>query len=274
MLLELAQRLLTYPHPEGPMSVDLFLGRLPDSLALEVPLPPDARLLGSALHSQRGRPTQMQAVLDAGRDPQVVVAAYERQLADSGWNAFEGYGGMGGGFVPAGIGLGRSFRRGDQGPMLMVTVSGDELKPTDLRLRLDWEIIRHLPEMRQHGRPEGAERMPALHPPAGLPMRGGGGGGGGGAWYSQASVETDQPVADLESHFDEQLQRAGWQRIAGSADDVVAWTSWQLPGEGDWRGILIVLAAFGPAERALYLGIEASDPRNGGWMQTASMSSG
>jgi hypothetical protein len=274
MLRELAQRLLTHPHPEGPTSVELFLGRLPDTLALEFPLPPDARLLGSALHSQRGRPTQMQAVLDAGRDPQEVVAAYERQLADSGWNPFEGFGGMSGGFVPAGIGLGRSFRRGDHGPVLMVSVSGHELKPTDLRLRLDWEIIRHLPDMRRHGRPEGAERMPALHPPAGLPMRGGGGGGGGGTWQSQASIETDRPVGDLQSHFDQQLQRTGWKRIAGSADDVVAWSSWQLPGEGSWRGILIVLAAFGRNERALYLRIEASDAGNGGGGQVSSMSSG
>ncbi|MDQ6880268.1 MAG: hypothetical protein M3082_21700, partial [Candidatus Dormibacteraeota bacterium] len=81
VLRELAQRLLTHPHPEGPTSVELFLGRLPDSLALEIPLPPDSRLLGSALHSQRGRPTQMEAVLDVGRDAQEVVAAYERDLA-------------------------------------------------------------------------------------------------------------------------------------------------------------------------------------------------
>jgi len=146
----------------------------------------------------------------------------------------------------------------------MVTASGHEYKPTDLRLRLDWEIVRHLPEMRRQGRPEGAERMPALHPPAGLPMRGGGGGGGG-TWQSQANIETDRPVADLLTHFDQQLERAGWKRVSGSADDVVGRSSWQLPGDRDWRGILIVLAAFGDRERALYLRIEASDQRNGGW---------
>jgi hypothetical protein len=271
-LRELAERLLVHPHPEGSTSVELFVGRLPESLTLEIPLPPGSRLLGCALHSRRGRPTLTEAVFDVESDPQEMMSSYERELAKSGWNTFEGFGGMGGGFVPEGIGLGRSFRRGDQGPVLMVAVRTREARPSDLRLRLDWEIIRHLPEIERHGRPEGAERMPALRPPAGMPMRGGGGGGGGGTWHSQATVETDRPVAELQSHFDQQLERAGWKRLAGSADDVVGWSSWQLPGSGDWRGILLVLAAFGQSERALYLRIEASEATNGGW-QVASMSS-
>src|ERR1700694_1252362 len=109
MVVGLAHRLLPSLHPEGPMSVQLLLGRLPNSLALEVPLPQDARLLGSALHSQRGRPTQMQALFDAWRDPQEGGAAYARQLAVSGWNPFAGFGGMHGGFVHGGLGMGRSF---------------------------------------------------------------------------------------------------------------------------------------------------------------------
>jgi hypothetical protein len=192
------------------------------------------------------------------------MSRYEQELAKRGWSAFQGFGRMGGGFMPAGLGLGRSFRRGDEGPVLAMTVTTREGLPADLRLRLDWEIIRQLPEMQWHGRPEGGERMPALHPPTGMPMRGGGGGGGGGSWHSEASVETDRSVAELQSHFDQQLERAGWKRLAGSTDDVVGWSSWQLPGEGDWRGLLLVLAAFGQSERALHLRIEASDSRGGG----------
>ncbi len=105
-----------------------------------------------------------------------------------------------------------------------------------------------------------------------MPMHFGGGGGGGGTWHSQATVETDRSVAELLSHFDHQLERAGWKHVTGSADVVVAWSSWQLPGNGDWRGILVVLAAFSENERSLYLRIDASDAHNGGW-QVRSMSS-
>lgn len=263
MLQDLAQRLLSHPHPEGPTSAELFLRRLPESLALKIPLPPASQLLGGVLHSRRQRPTLMEALFDAEREPEEAVAAYERVLAELGWNSFERFGGMGGGFVPGGMGIGRSFRHGDEGPVLMVAAMAREAKRTELRLRLDWEIIRHLPEMRMHGRPEGAERMPTLHPPEGMPLRGGGGGGGGGSWHSEASLETDLPVAELQPHFDKQLERAGWNHVSGSADDVVAWSSWQLPGEGGWHGILLVLASQ-PGERFLYVRIEANEPRDGG----------
>jgi len=263
MLHDLAQRLLSHPNPDGPTSVELFLGRFPESLGLEIPMPPASTLLGVALHSRRQRPTLMEAVFDAEREPEEAVAVYERVLAGHGWNSFEQFGGMGGGFVPGGMGIGRAFRRGDEGPVLMVAATTRESKRTDLRLRLDWEIIRHLPEMRMHGRPEGAERMPALHPPEGIPLRGGGGGGSGGSWQSEASLETDLPVAELQSHFARQLERAGWNRAAGSADHVVAWSSWELPGGGGWHGILLVLGAR-PGERFLYVRIEANEPRDGG----------
>ena len=52
---------------------------------------------------------------------------------------------------------------------------------------------------------------------------------------------------------------AGWARVKGRADDVIAWSSWTLPGEGAWRGMLLVLAPFGAEERSLSLRIESSD---------------
>src|SRR5260370_40435089 len=106
-----------------------------------------------------------------------------------------------------------------------------------LRLRLDWEMVRHLPEMQRPGRPEGWERLPPLAPPAGVPLRGGGGGGGSGSWHSEATVETDLPVPDLEVHFSRQLGAAGWTGLAGTADDVAGRGAWRLPGEGRWGGI-------------------------------------
>ena len=61
---QLAERLLLYPHPEGPTSVDLFLGRMPDALWGDIPLPAGSTLLGSVLRMRSGRPTLIEAVLD------------------------------------------------------------------------------------------------------------------------------------------------------------------------------------------------------------------
>lgn len=271
-LQELAQRLLSHPHPEGPTSIQILLQRLPDEWAA-VPAPPGSRLLGSALHSRRSRPTLIEAVYDADGDSRAVLARYEPELTKGGWSVFQGWGGgMHGGFMPGGMtGAGQWYRQGEAGPVLMVATIDRQGMATDLRLRLDWEMIRHLPEMRPHTGPEGAERMPPLHPPPGIPLHGGGGGGGGGTWHSEATVETDQPVAEVESHFARQLEDAGWIRVAGSADDVAAWSSWNLPGAGEWRGILLVLAAFRSDERFLYVRISAGNPDDGGWYSSGTL---
>jgi len=268
-LRELAQRLLTHPHPEGATSIELFVQRLPDAWS-EIPPPPGSRLLGSALHSRRGRPTLIEAVYDADGVSAAVLAMCDAELTKSGWGVFQGFGPRPGGFMPAGLmGSGQSYRRDGDGPILMVAALERDTKSTDLRLRLDWDMIRHLPQMRRHGVPDGADRMPPLQPPAGVALRGGGGGGGGGTWHSEATVEIDQPVSEVESHFAQQLERAGWTRIAGAADDVAAWSSWQLPGDGRWRGILLVLAAFASNERFLYVRIAGGEPDDGGWYSSA-----
>jgi hypothetical protein len=259
----LAEKLMTHPHPDGPTSIELLLRRLPAEWGA-IPAPPGAQLLGSALHSRRGRPAQIEAIWTADGDPQAALNRYEAALKASGWRVFAGFGGMHGGFVPGGLaGAHQSFRHGDDGPILMVAAL-EGWQVTDLRLRLDWDMVRHLPEMRMHGRPEGAERLPPLSPPAGVPLRGGGGGGGSGSWHSEATVETDLPVPDLEVHFSRQLEAAGWTRLAGTADDVGGWSSWRLPGTGDWGGILLVLAAFKANERFLYVRIAAGDSSAGG----------
>jgi hypothetical protein len=259
---ELAQRLLHHPHPDGPTSVDLFVGRLPDTQASQIPLPPDATLLGSALHSRSGRPFWMEAVLDGRAESTALLAGYESVLTASGWTPFENFGPMQGGFVSGEMGDGRAFRAGGQGPLLTVSVITRDGAPMDVRLRVDWEVLRHMP-MHPHGMPPGADLLPPLRAPSGVTLRNQGGGGGGGRWSSEASVQTERPVAELESHFADQLAQAGWTRVAGSADDVVGWSSWRVPGDGGWRGLLLVVAPFGRTERSLTLRIDTHEPHDG-----------
>ncbi len=271
--LELARRLLD--HAPSDMSVDVVVAALPSGHADEVPMPSGARLLGSLLRSRRERPMYVEAVFDAPGDPATVVGSYQRELHSRGWELLEGLpGAMHGGFVPGTAADGVMLRRGGQGPILMVAAMTLKGGQVDLRVRLDWEMPRHLDD-RRPVRPQGFERMPSLRAPAGTDLQPRGAGGGGGRWHSEATIDTDHPIAELEEHFGSQLAASGWTRLDGRSDETIGWSSWRLPGEGGWRGLLLVLAPFGPRARSLWLSIEASEPDDdGGGSQSYSVLGG
>jgi hypothetical protein len=261
---ELCLRLLGHPHPEGPTSVELFARCLPELVAADIPVLPDWRVLGSALYSRTGRPTLVEVVIDAPNSFADLVGPFQNALAVTGWAVLEPTGPMHGGFVSADLGEGRAFRRDGRGPVLSISGVSRDGVATDVRLRLDWDAARHLSRT-PHMPPDGAERIPPLSAPAGVRLRGQHGGGGSGHWTSESTVETDRSVGELEAHFAEQLVQARWARVGGSTDDTVGWSSWQLPGDGNWHGLLLVLAAFRPGERSLTLRVEQSEPSEELW---------
>ena len=266
--LELARRLLTHSaFLPAEVGIELVVGGLPPALVDEIALPSGARLVGSALHARQGRPLNLEVVLDANGEPDEVVNACEKELTERGWNPFEGFpGAMHGGFVGGPLGDSRMLRMGEKGPVLMMSALSVGTGVTDLRLRLDWDMPRHLDRMALHRPgPSGFEEStPRLRPPKGVQLEFQGGGGSGGRWNSEARVETDRSVAELEAHFASQLAEAGWTRVAGRADDVVGWSTWRIPSEDERRGLLLVLAVFGGQERSLTLRTEEMEPNNDG----------
>ncbi len=68
-LRELAERLMTHPHPEGEITTQLFVGELPDGLGTDIPLPERAVLVGSQLRRLAGRMASMEAVFDVDGEP-------------------------------------------------------------------------------------------------------------------------------------------------------------------------------------------------------------
>lgn len=255
---ELAERLMTHPHPEGGIAAELFVGRMPETLEPSFPLPSGARLLGGRLQRLGGRPASFEAVLDAQGDPSALLDVYEQALLAAGWQLFSGFGPPQGGFVAAQMGDGRVLQKDGVGPILAISATASEGAPTDVRVRLDWESVRHM-AMSPRGMPPGADLLPALRLPAGVGIHGLGGSGGNGRWTSEGTLQSDQPVAELEAHFAAQLARAGWTRERGGADDAMAWSAWQLPGHEGWRGVLLLVAAFGPGECFVSARVERSD---------------
>ena len=87
----------------------------------------------------------------------------------------------------------------------------------------------------------GLNKLPALKPPDGVVLRGGMGGmSGNDRQSSEAGATTKLSASDLESAFAPQLAAAGWTRLARGADGPVAWSTWKILGDGDWRGLLLV----------------------------------
>jgi hypothetical protein len=259
-LRELAERLVAHPHPLGRTSVELFPRALPDVGGVDLVLPAEGRLLGSAIHRRDGELVAVEAVVDVDQPMRPSIAGYEEELRRRNWTVHMGLWG-GGGFVPTGGGMPRSFRRGQSGPILAVSADDRAAGGTELRLRLDWDMPRHA--MPRHHQPEGAELMPSLYGPPDVPMEGGGGGGGDSHWSTQATATTTMPPAELTRYFEEQLAATGWTRIAGGSADVAAWSAWDIPSKKGWHGVLIVMTSGESDERSLMLHLQGPSTKPG-----------
>lgn len=215
-LLQLAERLLArlYLGPGRPARLQLFPGQLPPDLPFTPPVPPGARLVGSAGGSLDGGTVRADLLYDLDGDADGALAFYRRASAGQGWSA-PPVGGPRGGFMPRQRPVMESFCRGAGGPWYSVALSAMDAG-TELRLHL--ETVDAGPcAPRPVAAPPNAEALPPLYPPEGVALRMLGGSGGLDRWSSEAIAETGQSVAALEAHFARQLAAAGWVRTAGDA---------------------------------------------------------
>jgi len=239
-LRSLALRLLAphYPGAPAPEQTQLLVGKLPDALQLDVPLPDGSSILGSMVHDQQ----HISIVVDATLPPQGVLDFYRERMTAAGWNepAAQPYGG--GGFTFVGRHMPTVFCRGARGPALAVKADTGQNGLTDVRLDLNFDA-RHSP-CAQHGRHGSMlDIIPPLTPPPGARQNSGGGGGGSDQWYTSASLETELELAAVAAHYAQQLEGAGWTRREGGQSGPAAWSTWALrDADGqDCRGMFFVL---------------------------------
>src|SRR5207302_2010115 len=102
-----------------------------------------------------------------------------------------------------------------------------------------------------------AQRLPALHAPDGLLLQSSGSSYGGPRQQSDAVATTPKTAAELEAFFAQQLAAAGWTRVAGGANTPLAFSTWKVPGDGDWQGVLIVIEMPAKDRRSLMLRAES-----------------
>lgn len=250
---ELASRLLTPSYmPDGATyEVKLFPTQLPPDPKIDLPQPPGARLVGSALRLRNGAAASLDAVLDVPTGTNDVAGFYDREFTKLGWSLAPNRGPMNqGGFQPAVVGTYRMYCKGEQPPWYSVNIYTPSAALIDVRAHVEFlnpnlsaggSYIGPCSAQQQGIQMSGLNKLPALRAPDGVLLRGGlGGSAGNDRQTSDAGAVSKLSVADIESAFETQLVAAGWTRLARNADGPVAWSTWKLPGDGDWRGLLLV----------------------------------
>lgn len=262
---ELAERLLSTPFgaPSGQTpSVQLLPDQLPSDLPLTILQPAGTRVVGSMVRSAGGKTTTEEIVLDVPGDAASLNSAYEQDLAAKGWKPPANGLNQQHGFVSTPPASNRTFCQSASGPWLNFSAFGKTSGPNDVRLTINSNPgpCAGPPAPPQPPRPSNtaANLLPALSPPAGVGIVQNGGGGSNNRWTSEATATTDQTPGALEGHFAQQLQTAGWKRLAGRDDGPLSWSSWKLPGAGDWQGLLYVVQSPGQNRRSLFVRVDST----------------
>lgn len=261
-LRHLAQRLVSWPDPEGPSTVDLIPVGYPEELPTELVDYADLRFLGSVVR-RRGRDLLgIELLFEMSGDANDLLERYERGLLEVGWQHVNQPGLHRGGF--AGPDLPRSSVLVNVKKKIRVYLQSSDLQEVSLlHVHYHPPTAEELPDDLSPEAAPGRSPLPGLKPPPGVRIESSSGGGGGSGWSSDAAAQTEMAPMELEAYFAKQLEGAGWGRVTGSADEFFAWSSWlvpQLPEAAELRGVLVVLADF-PGRRSLSLRAEMAPRR-------------
>lgn len=236
-----------------PRSVDVLPARLPGDLPLALPTPPGARLVGSAVLYTRMRTTAWDVIYDAPGTAAAVNDFYADVLPALGWDAPPSESRPARGFYPAVMGVAQRGIFCGNGASLLVNTGPTAAGSLYVRVRLDaaGSLCTPAALTAASGGPSATDALPGLAAPSGVPLRLTSGSFTAERAATTATAATTMPAAALEAHYARQLTAAGWMRVDGAMSEgfgAFAWSTWILPGAGDFRGFLSVLDA-GDADR-------------------------
>jgi hypothetical protein len=261
LLEELGSRLLArrFLIPDlGAPRVAFVPEALPPGLP-DLPVPPGGRLVGSAMRTANR--TRIDVVMDSPDPPSAVLDFYSQALRERGWHQVE-YEPMPPLHIHPTLGP-AAFCQGQQGPWLAISIFANVSGPTDVRIRVAPEVPGRCAP-RTPGPPLGwrptADPLPTLTmPDAVRALDHGGGLISPTRKSSRSTLQTDMGIVELEAMFAQQLQGAGWLRTRGHVSGPLAWSSWDIPAPGNWRGLLILQQAQLSGHYRLVVQVESPD---------------
>lgn len=248
------------PAVAGPngqaQSADLLPGAVPADLPVMVPAPPGAKIVGSVTRKFGGVSASWELAFDASGSADDLTAFYTMQLSGQGWTAPPARGVAAHGFAPAtqiSPPTG-TFCRGNDGPYLAVNVVPTAGGVADLRVFVSASSGGICNGMAAPAAAPGPlDRLPALATPAGVTITNPTGSVNTGKAVSEGVATTSATAVDLEAAYETQLTAAGWQKTGGTSASPFSWSTWTLPGDGNYQGYLSVLEVAGGNVRDLHL---------------------
>src|SRR5260221_647739 len=226
LLEKLALGLLVYPGDPRASKPRLFLGKIPENLPIEVPIPEQSRVVGTLARSE----TQVEIVVESDLRPEEVCSFYRAQLTSLGWHEPEDmWPHHAGGFLYSDFGphMNITFCQEPGGAGLILNILQLESTSTDVRLNLslDREMnpCAQQAMMRRHMHHHGMDEIiPPLIPPRGAQQRGGGGGSSSDEVHTTATLKTNLALDALAKHYAAQLSQAGWTQTAAGPSTTAA----------------------------------------------------
>lgn len=225
----------------------LHVGAVPDRFG--IPVPANARVVGSVVRGPEEDPDGVTAYLDVPGSADEIRASFDGLFEKRGYRPktkgdFPGQGG--GGFqhsmMPMRMAQGAMYCAGEEGPFYTLGIGAGDPAPVSLMWnagQMGWNPC----SSRQPGHPmQGMEEIPSLSAPRGVMMQGGGGGGSPGAWYAQGIAYTEMPPRELLDHFAKELETGKATPIARDDGNDASWGRWKLPTK-DLESIVAVIAA-------------------------------
>lgn len=254
----LLQRLLTYSYPGAPtQQTQIYVGKTPDRLPVDLPLPDGSRVIGSVVREGEN----IQIVLDAPLTPDRVLDFYRQRMQAAGWSAQDQPTAPGGGFVASSIPTGLTLCQSRSGPSLFVNASATSGQLADVRLTLNTNKTQAYSCSPQPGGQLGTEQLiPRLVAPAGArQIEGGSGGSSTGSSYNSATLAIDQNAAALATFYGDQLSQAGWTKQDSGQSGPLSWSTWSLQDKQgtSWKGLFFALDLWGaPSRRFVHVRVD------------------
>lgn len=229
----------------GPYT-EVHVGALPAEPQLEIPVPPNGRLIGSVTFRPQ---STVNSYFETSGPMDDIFAFYDREYEARGWHGQEPnlprpHGGRG--FVASTPFAGqlrmRVYCKGEDGPFYRVEIRAGDPPLAVVTYNGGMAGMPHpcsKEPFPQRGM-EYPEHVPTLEGPAGVPIHAGGGGGSSDSWHTSGTALTEMTAAELMDHFVPQLASQGATLIDRGAAGPVAWGRWRLRRLG-WEALVIVI---------------------------------
>jgi hypothetical protein len=238
-------RLLSQPFRVGGQ-VQIEQGRLPAQFPVDL-IPAQSQVVASIVYGQDATTV----LLDVAQSPEQIEAFYQQQLLKTDWkNQVEIEALQRNGFMSSrkdsGSSIAEDFCKGQQTLSLWISSNPTQNVPTPVRLILSQgtsSSCRNLAASRFQ------VPLPGLFAPPSTEVSLTGGGGGEVDYQSSMTLQTQLDSQAIATHYETQLQQAGWTRRAGGQTNPLLWSLWTFQdAQGQsWQGMfsLIQLDASG-----------------------------